>query len=177
MKRNAVLLTGVALAIAGFATSMSLAAHTAKPTVKTAFNKKLGKTVLDTPGGLTLYRNTQEKNHRIRCTGGCAKAWPPLLVAAGSKPVAGAGIVQAKLATIKRPDGKTQVTYGGWPLYRFASDSKPGDANGQGIEGIWFSVTVAGSGSGSGSGSTSPAPPATSSTYSTDTTDTGYTYP
>ena len=175
MKRNAVLLTGVALAIAGFATSMSLAAHTAKPTVKTAFNKKLGKTVVVTPGGLTLYHNTQEKNHRIRCTGGCAQAWPPLLVAAGSKPLAGAGVAQAKLATVKRPDGKTQVTYGGWPLYRFASDSKPGDANGQGIEGIWFSVTVAGSGS--GSGSTTAAPPATSSTYSTDTTDTGYTYP
>jgi predicted lipoprotein with Yx(FWY)xxD motif len=37
------------------------------------------------------------------------------------------------LATITRDDGSTQVTYNGWPLYRFARDTAPGQINGQGI--------------------------------------------
>jgi hypothetical protein len=50
----------------------------------------------------------------------------------------------AKLSTVKRPDGGTQVTYAGLPLYRYAADKKPGDVKGQGVEGTWFAVTSTG---------------------------------
>ena len=48
-----------------------------------------------------------------------------------------------KLGTIKRPEGGTQVTYKGRPLYRFGADTKAGEANGEGIKdvGIWHAAT------------------------------------
>jgi predicted lipoprotein with Yx(FWY)xxD motif len=30
--------------------------------------------------------------------------------------------------------------YGGWPLYYFASDSAPGDTNGQGVGDVWYVI-------------------------------------
>jgi predicted lipoprotein with Yx(FWY)xxD motif len=47
------------------------------------------------------------------------------------------------LATIKRPDGKTQVTYKGRPLYTFTQDTKPGDIKGNGFKdvGVWHPAT------------------------------------
>ena len=35
----------------------------------------------------------------------------------------------------------TQVTYNGHLLYTYAGDSKPGDTNGEGIDGVWFVAT------------------------------------
>ena len=126
--------------------------------MKSAYNRQLGKTVLVTSAGLTLYHNATESKGHVRCTGGCTSAWPPLLLPAGGHPTAGAGVSQAKLGTMRRPDGKTQVAYGGMALYRFGSDTRAGDARGQGVGGIWFAVAA-----------TSPA------TTSTPT-DTGYGY-
>ena len=61
----------------------------------------------------------------------------------------GPGIVDAPgersrnpLATFTRSDGHgTQVTYNGLPLYTYTGDSKPGDAKGEGLQGVWFAVT------------------------------------
>ena len=39
-----------------------------------------------------------------------------------------------------RGDGGTQVTFAGWPLYRFASDAAPGDVNGQGASDKWYVI-------------------------------------
>jgi hypothetical protein len=60
------------------------------------------------------------------------------------------------LATVKRPDGSVQVTYKGEPLYTFAQDTSPGQANGQGIKdvGTWSAVTIS-------SAASSPAPATT----------------
>jgi predicted lipoprotein with Yx(FWY)xxD motif len=43
--------------------------------------------------------------------------------------------------TITRLDGSTQGTYNGRPMYRFINDAAPGDANGDGVGGIWRIVT------------------------------------
>ena len=53
--------------------------------------------------------------------------------------------VLANLGTIKRPEGKTQVTFKGLPLYTFAADTKPGEAKGEGIKdvGTWHAATLA----------------------------------
>ncbi|MGZ4126357.1 MAG: COG4315 family predicted lipoprotein, partial [Actinomycetota bacterium] len=82
--------------------------------------------------------------------GSCATNWPPLLLPSGVKSATGgSGVDASKLGTIKRPDGGTQVTYNGKPLYLFISDKSPGQATGQGVAG--FSVITA-SGSGGAAG-------------------------
>src|SRR5262249_61089354 len=49
-----------------------------------------------------------------------------------------------KCGTVKRPDGKMQVTYAGYPLYFYGGDSKAGQVNGQGIEGEWHAIAPSG---------------------------------
>lgn len=46
--------------------------------------------------------------------------------------------MSANLETFKRDDGTVQVMAAGWPLYDFASGELPGDANGQGVNDIWW---------------------------------------
>jgi predicted lipoprotein with Yx(FWY)xxD motif len=106
--------------------------------------------VLDTSKGLTLYHLTTESNGKIECTGSCVRIWPPVLVQ-GAVPAAPAGI-SGTFGTIKRPDGTTQLTFDGMPLYTYSGDSVAGQANGQGVQGVWFAVTPSGSSSGGGSG-------------------------
>ncbi|HEX9122893.1 MAG TPA: hypothetical protein VF984_05975 [Actinomycetota bacterium] len=99
-------------------------------------------TVLDTSKGLTLYYNTREAGGKIVCTGSCASVWPPMLVN-GSTPAVPAGVT-GTFGTVGRPDGTTQLTFGGFPLYTYAGDSAPGQATGQGLQGIWFAAMASG---------------------------------
>jgi predicted lipoprotein with Yx(FWY)xxD motif len=93
--------------------------------------------VLVGPNGLTLYTHTGDTATSSTCTGGCASAWPPLAVPAGSSATAGAG-VSGTFATLTRDDGTLQVTYNGLPLYGWMNDHAAGDTTGQGVNG--FSV-------------------------------------
>jgi len=108
--------------------------------VRLRSNAKLHATLLVDQGGMTLYHFTRERTRRVLCVGGCASVWPPLLVSQGLRPLAGLGINRLKLGTIRRPDGKLQVTYAGFALYRFSGDAKPGDTKGQGFGKLWFAV-------------------------------------
>ena len=55
-----------------------------------------------------------------------------------------------------RPDGTTQLTINGMPLYTYSGDSASGQASGQGIQGVWFAVSASGSStSAAGSGGSS----------------------
>lgn len=99
--------------------------------------------ILVGPDGLTLYmfdRDTQGEGAST-CYDDCAAAWPPLTV--DGTPTAGDGVV-ADLETFERDDGAMQVMAGGWPLYYFASDDSPGDANGQGANDVWWVVDAEG---------------------------------
>jgi predicted lipoprotein with Yx(FWY)xxD motif len=113
-------------------------------TVGVANNSSLGNILVDSQGR-TLYLFQADSGTKSACTGACATAWPPLRVS--GKPVAGSGIAASKLGTSARSDGKPQVTYNGHPLYRFANDQNPGDANGQGVNafgGLWYVLSPAG---------------------------------
>lgn len=119
---------------------VSAAVAAAAPLVRTAHNAKLKTTVLVARNGHTLYDLSVERHGRFICTTKfCLSLWTPLVVAKGTKPT---GTVA--LATIKRPDGKLQVTYKGAPLYTFNEDAKPGDVKGQGFKdvGIWHAATT-----------------------------------
>ena len=119
------------------------AANAASVSVHSTQNTALGK-ILVSASGRTLYHNAFEKGTTIKCTGACAAEWPPLVIAAGAKPAAGTGVTASLLGTIKRSDGKLQVTYGGKPLYLYAGDTKAGDVKGQGSGGIWHALTPSG---------------------------------
>ena len=56
------------------------------------------------------------------CYGVCAKAWPPVI--AEGRPEAGKGIDKGLLGTVKRRNGKRQVTYAGKPLYTYAHEGR-----------------------------------------------------
>jgi len=140
----------LALALAAVLTSaLSLAASGSKRVASKAENATLGKTVLTTTKGRTLYSLSAEKNGRFICTASCLSVWHPLLVPAGVRPTG-----PVKLGTIERPEGGTQVTYRGRPLYRFGGDTKAGQANGEGIKdvGTWHAAALPKSAS-------QPAPP------------------
>lgn len=62
-------------------------------------------------------------------------------------PKAGAGVHADLVGSIPLANGTRQVTYNGWPLYLWAGDSRPGQANGEGVSnfgGPWYAVTAAG---------------------------------
>jgi predicted lipoprotein with Yx(FWY)xxD motif len=98
--------------------------------------------ILVTGGGMTLYYFTADQDGKmLACSGSCLTAWPPDLLPHGASP-SSQGSLPGKLGTIERPDGTRQVTYDGWPLYRFGGDKARGDANGQGVSNQWFAATA-----------------------------------
>jgi predicted lipoprotein with Yx(FWY)xxD motif len=99
-------------------------------------------TVLTDQKGLTLYTYALDRNGTSSCTGGCIQSWPPVLVPRLSGGVRAALPLPGGLGVEVRPGGARQVTYAGHPLYTFVGDTKPGQANGQGIDGLW-SVALA----------------------------------
>jgi predicted lipoprotein with Yx(FWY)xxD motif len=99
--------------------------------------------ILVGPDGLTLYMFDQdtEGEQASSCSGGCADAWPPLTV---DGTPSGSEDVTATLETFEREDGSTQVMGSGWPLYYYASDSSPGDTQGQGVTDSWWVLDPSG---------------------------------
>jgi predicted lipoprotein with Yx(FWY)xxD motif len=142
-RRGTRLVTAVAAVAGAGVLALGAAGSTGKPTVNTADNPSIG-TILVGATGLTLYHYADDHGSVVKCNGACAKQWPPVLVAAGAKPVAGPGITASRLGTVKRPDGTTQVTYAGWALYRFAGDTRSGQINGQGLEKEWYALAPSG---------------------------------
>lgn len=105
------------------------------------------------PGGKTLYYNTVDTAKSIKCVGECANEWPPVT----GTPDAGSGLDDEDFATTSRPDGTTQVTFYGHPLYEF-KDDQAGTANGNGMSdegGHWVVATPEQAAGGNDSGASS----------------------
>ena len=110
-------------------------AHVAAAAVGLKTAKIGGATVLTNVKGFAVYSFAPDTMTRSDCTGACAAAWPPVKGPA----TAGVGLT-GKLGTIKRPDGSTQATYNGQPLYTFIKDTGPGTDKGNGVNafgGLW----------------------------------------
>jgi predicted lipoprotein with Yx(FWY)xxD motif len=135
MRRPTIHLALLAVAVIGLlAPAATGAVKATKKVAKEAESATLGKTILTTLKGRTLYSLSAETGGKFICTGSCLSTWRPLLVA---RTVQARGPVY--LSQVKRPDGRTQVTYKDRPLYTFSGDTKAGDVNGQGIKdvGTW----------------------------------------
>jgi len=120
MKRLAVLMLVLAAA-AVIGTQAMAASRDASPVIKVTA-PTFG-AIIATKGHLALYTWNTEKDKKVHCTGACATTWPPLLVAAHTMVVKHVAGVMGTFATIVRPDGKTQVTWDGRPLYTFHGDT------------------------------------------------------
>ena len=143
MRRTPLLIllcTSIQIVLLAALAGPAIAAQATKRVAKQEQSATLGKTVLTTTKGRTLYSLSAETKGRFICTGACAATWRPLVVPAAVKPTG-----PVKLGTIERPDGRIQVTFKGRPLYSFSGDSKAGDVNGEGIEdvGTWHAAVTA----------------------------------
>jgi predicted lipoprotein with Yx(FWY)xxD motif len=116
--------------------SASASAAAAKVGLKTA--KVSGTTLLTSAKGFTVYSFAPDTATKSVCNGACAASWPP---------VKSSGTVKGPYATIKRSNGSTQLTFHGRPLYTFTGDTKPGQANGNGVNafgGLWHDAPATG---------------------------------
>jgi predicted lipoprotein with Yx(FWY)xxD motif len=100
----------------------------------------LGVVLVDSEGR-TLYDFHKDKGSKSACYDACASGWPPLLTE--GNPQAQGAADRSLLGTTKRNDGTLQVTYNGWPLYTYAGDQKPGEANGNDVKAFgaqWYAL-------------------------------------
>jgi len=119
-------------------------ADPASTTVVSTAKTGLGRVLVNSRGH-TLYLFGKDRNGKSACSGQCASFWPPLI--ANGKPQVAGGAKASLIGTIKRADGRRQVTYNHHPLYTFAKDTKAGQTNGEGVTAFgatWDAVSPAG---------------------------------
>src|SRR4051794_29848273 len=142
---GALSLAVVALAGCGGSTRHALPTTSdGRPATVGVANTALGDVLVDRQGR-TLYLFARDSGTASACTGACAANWPPLRIR--GRPLVASGAKPSDVGTTARPDGLSQLTYNGHPLYTFVNDKKPGDTNGEGINafgGSWFAVSPAG---------------------------------
>jgi predicted lipoprotein with Yx(FWY)xxD motif len=121
----------------------------AAQTVGTKSISGVGNALVDSTGKV-LYTNDMDTGSNIACTDQCLTEWVPLAAPSAGQPSSDDSAVQSKLGTVKRPDGSSQVTLGGMPLYSFVEDS-PGQATGNGFADsfggtnfVWTAATASG---------------------------------
>jgi predicted lipoprotein with Yx(FWY)xxD motif len=129
-------------------------------TVATKSVSGLDNALVDSSGKV-LYTNDMDTASNIACTDQCLTEWVPLAAPGSGQPTSDDSAVQAKLGTVKRPDGSSQVTFGGMPLYTFVEDTS-GQATGNGFRDsfggtdfLWTAATASGKAAPSSSTTTS----------------------
>ncbi|NKM59211.1 hypothetical protein GFL21_32825 [Rhizobium anhuiense] len=93
---------------------------------------KMGK-VLATEKGMVLYTFDKDTKGKSNCDSDCLKKWPAFHAGAKAK-------AEGQWSLIKAADGKEMWAYEGKPLYTYVEDKKAGEANGDGVGGVWHVV-------------------------------------
>lgn len=139
--RTLLVVSAIALALPAGVWSAGEAANASRPPVSSFVDPTFGK-VLSRRDKQVLYFWDVEKKAggKVRCVGACAKAWPPLLVGSAArvpKKVAG---LSGTFGTVRRPDGRLQVTRNRLPLYTYAHE-RPRQVLCDNVDG-WFVVRL-----------------------------------
>jgi predicted lipoprotein with Yx(FWY)xxD motif len=136
-------LVGLALTLAacggGGVTTLSAPPTTDISLTLTLQHSPVG-SILATGAGDTLYDFVPDTPTHSACLNdGCVFQWPPLVVSGAVR--VGKGVDRSLVGTLRRPDGSTQLSYGGHPLYTYNGDVAPGVVMGQAIDqdgGLWY---------------------------------------
>lgn len=115
-------------------TSASSAAMPSNNIYMTKTNPAKG-TYLTDFQGMTLYIFDNDTAGVSNCIGNCAKIWPAYTSGATAQ-----SIFPAHISVITRTDGSKQFAWDQKPLYYYASDTKAGDMNGDGVGNVWHIV-------------------------------------
>jgi predicted lipoprotein with Yx(FWY)xxD motif len=94
-----------------------------------------GQQLLADRNQMTAYVFDSDAPGVSNCYKACAKAWPPILLAAGEQ-------VQAPFALTTRTDGSQQLTFNNSPIYLYVGDEAPGDITGDGLGNVWHIIPV-----------------------------------
>lgn len=138
---------------------------------------RMGNVVMDQDGWI-LYRFDKDSADppSSNCVDKCAQVWPPALTDGNPQLQ---GVSDDKVGTVTRQDGTRQITVGGWPVYRYIGDKKPGQWKGQGVGGTWFVVDPNGKKNLTCVPTGTPkavAPPASGDSGGSDSGSSGYSY-
>jgi predicted lipoprotein with Yx(FWY)xxD motif len=92
-------------------------------------------TVYANTRGLTLYTYDGDTNSGVSsCTGDCAKSWRPVPAPGLAKATGDWSVV------VNAADATRQWAYKGKPAYTYTGDLNPGDALGDGKDGVWHQL-------------------------------------
>ncbi|MGC9214615.1 COG4315 family predicted lipoprotein [Athalassotoga sp.] len=122
------------------AASQSTSNATSNYTINVSYKTGIGNYLVDA-NGMTLYYLDGESTSTIKCNGMCLSFWPAFNVKSIVVP---SGLNSSNFQIFKRPDGSSQLSYEGKPLYYFIRDSYRGDVSGNNLKdpfGIWYAVT------------------------------------
>ena len=109
-------------------------------------DSKYGRVLFD-GRGYALYAFTRDRRGGpSRCYGACAAAWPVYFGKGTLR--AGKGVTQSLIGTVRRRDGRRQITYNGRPLYYYVGErGRPGVILCQNVDefgGLWLVVRPGG---------------------------------
>jgi predicted lipoprotein with Yx(FWY)xxD motif len=113
-------------------------ATTAGTTVKVA-DSEFGRMLFGS-NNRAIYIFENDSRNRTVCYGECAEAWPPVYT--DGKPRGVDGVRESLLGTVKRRDGRQQVTYAGKPLYYYSHEA-PGEVRCHNVDlngGFWWVI-------------------------------------
>jgi predicted lipoprotein with Yx(FWY)xxD motif len=143
---SAVAAVVAAAGLSARSTTNGSALRAASVVISTKTLPKLG-TVLVNAKGRTLYMFVPDKRKKVTCVGTCAVIWPPVKLGTGAKAVAAGKAKASLLGSDRNPAGGRVVTYHGWPLYTYLSDTAAGQAKGQALKlngGLWYVLSPSG---------------------------------
>jgi predicted lipoprotein with Yx(FWY)xxD motif len=137
MKRLIVLSVALPLGLLVPSAVFGMAPHAPVAKLQTA---QFGPVLVTTKKQALYYWNREKRaGGKIRCVGACAKAWPPLIVKSSRIDPRVSGIT-GRFATIRRPDGRFQITFKGLPVYTYANEG-PKQVKCNNVDG-WFVVRL-----------------------------------
>ena len=144
MKRLLLILSAVAL-LSGIGSSAAAETDAQARNTLIVRDSRYGKVIWD-GRGYALYAFTRDRRGGpSQCYGACARAWPVYYSKGALR--AGSGIKRSLLGTVRRRDGRRQITYNGWPLYYYVDENRPGLILCQNVNefgGLWLVVRPSG---------------------------------
>jgi predicted lipoprotein with Yx(FWY)xxD motif len=143
---GAILVSSLATTAMSQAKTSGERAKTLAVVISTRKLPKLG-TVLVNSKGRTLYMFVPDKRSKVTCVKSCAVIWPPVKLPKGAKAVAAGMAKRSLLRSDPNPAGGRVVTYNGWPLYTYITDTAAGQAKGQALNlngGLWYVLAPSG---------------------------------